>query len=323
VDRPICGGVHHGMVGMECGMYVKGQVGTQEVEMFIDSGANISLIGSHVYTRMKLVDQPLLQEHEVPMVTADGTPMEVQGCAEFKFQVGEDTQLYEHQMCVAEVGVDVILGYDFLKKYEAIIDLGKDQIDLKVHEGAEAPTQEGVEQCNVVIGRTLVVPAGGEAIAMGRCVGRPNDFVGMIEVNERFAKKHCMLIARAVVNVGKKEVPVRMFNLEDHPVTIYRNTMVAKCMMVEVVETEEEKVEKESGESGGRVPGHLKNLYDTGCEELEDNDKEKLAKLLIEYEEVFSAHSLDMGKTGRIKHAIDTQNAHPIKQKLRRVHQCI
>ena len=80
--------------------------------MLIDSGANISIVGYDVYMNM-MGDKPMLRRYGIPMVTADGTPMKVYGCADFKIDIGDEWCTYEQQMCIADVGVDVILGYDF------------------------------------------------------------------------------------------------------------------------------------------------------------------------------------------------------------------
>ena len=82
-------GVHQEMTGKEeCGMYVEGKIGQQTVEMLVDSGANISLISYEVYNDMESKVRPKLELYGIPMVTADGTPMKVYGCAEFKIEIG-------------------------------------------------------------------------------------------------------------------------------------------------------------------------------------------------------------------------------------------
>ena len=65
-------------------MYVKGSIREHNVEMLIDSGANISIVDYEVYMGMS-GGKPALQRYGIPMVTADGTPMKVYGCADFEF----------------------------------------------------------------------------------------------------------------------------------------------------------------------------------------------------------------------------------------------
>jgi hypothetical protein len=128
-ERPVCGGVHKSVPEREaCGMYVRGKIREKPVEMLIDSGANISIVDYGVYMNME-AGRPNLRRYGTPMVTADGTPMRVYGCADFELKIGEEACKYQHNMCIADIGVEVILGYDFLKDFEAIIDMGRSIIE--------------------------------------------------------------------------------------------------------------------------------------------------------------------------------------------------
>ena len=312
--RPVCGGIHRGVMEREtCGMYVRGKIGDMEIEMLIDSGANISIVDYQVYQNMP-GRKPKLRSYGIPMVTADGTPMKVYGCADFAFEIGDETCSYEYTMCIADIGVEAILGYDFLKKQEAIIDMGRSLLELK-DIPCTGPDGDHVGECNIIIGRNIMVPAGGEAVAQGYCVGGGLDFIGMLEVKEKFRQKKCMLIACAVVRAGPQGVPVRVFNVGSEPITIYKNTMIATCREVEVMQAGKNEGPSRSTE----LPEHLNQLYQEGCVNLTAENQEKLCELLTEYQDVFSAHDLDMGRTGLIQHSIDTRDAHPVKQRLRRV----
>jgi hypothetical protein len=299
-ERPMCGGVHKGVSDREaCGMYVKGTMGEKNVEMLIDSGANISIVNYETYMDLNDSEKPSLKRYGIPMVTADGTPMKVYGCANFRFEIGDETCIYEYTLCIADIGVDVILGYDFLKDYDAIIDMGNSVLELKDSQG---PENEGAaaRKCNVIIGRNITVPAGGEAIAQGYCANESGAFVGMLETTSSFQRKHCMLVACAVVKVGPQGVPIRIFNAGDKPATVYKNTIAATCWEVEVMKPMEESGEKKGTEVMENLPEHLQQLFKDGCANLTDENQQRLRELLIEYQEVFSAHDLDMGKTGLI-----------------------
>jgi hypothetical protein len=306
-------------------MYVRGRLGQLIIGILIDSGANISIVNHAVFVRLAAREKPCLERYGVDMVTADGTPMKVYGCAEFHLRVGEDSNAYRHRMCVADVGVDMIMGYDFLRKYEAVMDVGRGSLELLDARDPESAigANDYVEECRVTVSRTLVVPAGGEAVAQGKCLGVSREFIGLLEPSSRFRRKHCMLVASAVVTAGEKGVPVRIFNAGDTDVTIYKNTEVARCTAAEVMEAGAGKtpsqVPVKEGTGRRKVPKHLERMFDEGCRELGDLDQGRLADLLEEYGEVFSSHELDMGRTGLIQHRIDTQGAHPIKQRLRRV----
>jgi hypothetical protein len=297
-------------------------VGHNEVEILIDSGANISIINYEAYGRMDHEERPVLKVYGIPMVTADGTPMKVYGYADFVFEIGDEPCSYASPLCVADVGVDMILGYDFLRRYEAVIDMGKSMLELHGMEATGTGDEAGScsrRECHVIISRTMVVPAGSEAIAQGECVGAKVDFIGLIEPMNQFQGKHGMLVACAVVSVGAQGVPVRLFNAGDGPVTVYRNTMAALCQEVEVIENREKFEVGKEQEIPRDMPAHMRELYEESCGDMSEENSLHLKSLLMEYASVFSADDLDMGKTDLIRHCIDTQNAHPVKQRMRRV----
>jgi hypothetical protein len=324
VQRPIGGGIHGELKERDdCGMYVTGHIGRFTIEMLIDSGANISLVNHAIYERLRPHGRPPLRRYATPMVTADGTPMRVYGCATFDLRVGEDSGTYSHKMCVADVGVDMIMGYDFLRKYEAVLDFGGGSLTLRDAEDPQEDVASGTGggRCKVVVSRTITVPAGQEAIVQGKCVGTFNEFTGLMEPLEKFKQKHCMLVAHAAVTAGPKGVPVRVFNVSDSAVTLYKNTAVAECTSAEVMHVGDgdlDSLDARGSEEGSmEVPEHVRRMFEEGCMELPERDQLRLAALLREYGDVFSAHGLDMGRTGLIQHRIDMQGTHPIKQRLR------
>ncbi len=66
------------------------------------------------------------------------------------------------------------------------------------------------------------------------------------------------------------------------------------------------------------VPVHLKDLYERTIDGMTPKQSQDVAKLLTRFSSVFSASDEDLGRTGVVRHKIDTGNAHPIKQPLRR-----
>ena len=68
------------------------------------------------------------------------------------------------------------------------------------------------------------------------------------------------------------------------------------------------------------IPEHLIQLFLDSIQELEtEAEEERWAQFLVDYQDVFAASPLDLGRTGIVKHKIDTGNHAPIKQPPRRV----
>ena len=67
-----------------------------------------------------------------------------------------------------------------------------------------------------------------------------------------------------------------------------------------------------------KVPSHLDELFQKSTKGKNRNEKYAIAKLLTNYQDVFSKNEEDIGLTRLTEHCIDTQGAKPIKQPFRR-----
>ena len=65
--------------------------------------------------------------------------------------------------------------------------------------------------------------------------------------------------------------------------------------------------------------GLLHDMADRSAGDLTSEEKNRLYELLVEFADVFAESSDDMGRTGVVKHSIDTGTSHPIRQQCRRV----
>ena len=63
---------------------------------------------------------------------------------------------------------------------------------------------------------------------------------------------------------------------------------------------------------------HKEELTEWSTAGLEESKRHKVERLLIEYQDVFSTWEFDIGRTTLVQHSIDTGDATPIRQPLRR-----
>ena len=104
-------------------------------------------------------------------------------------------------------------------------------------------------------------------------------------------------------------------NITNETKTLYPETNIATLSHVSSVQAVNEVVIPENE----KVPGHLKDLYERTITDMNFEQKVQVAKLLKKYSDVFSESDNDIGRTCIIKHRIPTGDAHPIKQRPRRV----
>ena len=114
---------------------------------------------------------------------------------------------------------------------------------------------------------------------------------------------------------------MRMMNLNSQPVTIYKGTTAAVCdSVVEVIDIDplepKDKPDTTLEHPGGPPPYIVSMLEDTN-ETLTTGQRNAAVGLLEKYKDIFACNKHDLGRTGIVKHTIDTKDARPIKQAFR------
>jgi hypothetical protein len=138
-----------------------------------------------------------------------------------------------------------------------------------------------------------------------------------------------------------KEKHVMLFkNPTDQYITIRESTNVGTAMQCDQIISAEEHIQSENVKDspdirsisvnqnvGGtsldqvkkQLPGYLISMYERSTQNLTEEQSVVFAKFLITYQNVFSKDDFDMGLlNGGIEHKINTDDAAPIRQKLRR-----
>ena len=92
-----------------------------------------------------------------------------------------------------------------------------------------------------------------------------------------------------------------------------------------LVDLESRNIEKGEPESNKNqlpeIPRHLEGLFSQGSRTLEEDQKQKLASLLLKYEDTFAKSKNELGKCSVLKHHIDTAESAPVRQPMRRTPQ--
>ena len=126
-----------------------------------------------------------------------------------------------------------------------------------------------------------------------------------------------VVVARALFEPKAGCVPVRPVNTRSEPITIYHNTILA---MLENTENLRSQGAVIASAGQGEVPKEKKVLLDIvekNGADLTGNQKDKFYTLLINYSSIFATTDLELGKTDKPRHQIETGNATPICQAAR------
>ena len=170
------------------------------------------------------------------------------------------------------------------------------------------------------VAETWLVPPKSEAIVPGVLDGEVDSSSqgwGEINPSEKPGLSKDILVARTVVDMCKPIVAVRVLNLSDDDQIVREGTDIASREVINNV-TVVKKSEPGTHEVGTELPGLVKELYERSSGGLDDSQKKQLYSLLVEFRDVFSNGSGDIGRTSLTSHKIDTGDQKPIKEPPRR-----
>lgn len=214
---------------------------------------------------------------------------------------------------------DVLLGFDFLSQYGAVVDLGKKYCQIMGKQFPLIDLNPSMEPQIVVIQADTVVPPRSEAIICGQIQSGWGDYVeGMLEPSPSISK-HCdLLVARVVCRVQQGMMPIRVINVTND------SLMLKSGMKVGTLFTDVE-VEDEVSTGDGvdeNVPwtvDTLVNYFGLGQRGFSVEQLKAVKELVHKNMSVFSCGETDLGRTHLTLHEIDTGDAKPVKMHPRRV----
>eukprot|EP00731_Ephydatia_muelleri_P013115 Em0007g425a len=294
----------------------------------IDTGATVSLFKRTVWCQLEGEHGCSLSPWDGhKLVGVEGSPVSVCGVTTLHLDIAGTTFVSDF-VVVDALGVDCIIGLDFLRKFEGVIDLPKNILQFrnvtvpleKVPGKVSDHTDRRSELQRVALVETLAIPPFSEIQTTATVSSTDGTGVWLVE-GSRFDLP--ILVAGALVtSLPGGQVPILIINPLPTEAVIHKGTNVATAipfdeMMVAPVR-EDSNVPAEFEVSSCKR-GLLHDMADRSAGDLTSEEKHRLYELLVEFADVFAESSDDMGRTGVVKHSIDTGTSHPIRQQCRRV----
>ena len=311
---------------------MKGNIEGVEVSFLVDTGANITIVRPDVYYRIQEHTRPALKDKKIEMVMADGKSLSFLGQGHFLMNIGNDDGVgIRHEVWVANIELEGILGYDFLSRFDCKLECGKGEMKLQ-NRDVKCSTGKPQSSCNrVVVDTTVCIPPGGEIVLPGKRTDEKDVGIAVVEPANKFVQHHEIVVAKVLVDTRKDIVPVRLLNLSDKYTTLYKGTNIATCEPVEEIFSPEERTNHRTDlraavcqasdvrATDHDLPNYLQDLYSRCTTYLDDEQREQLVALLMRHQDAFATSSEDLGKTAVYTHKIDTGTSKPIKQPARRL----
>ena len=307
------------------GLFVATKIENQCVNMLIDTGASVTILNKAVFD--EIYPSPnLLEPVQVNLITATGEIAPFYGKKIVDLKI--DNYIFKHEILVADIQNDGILGVDFLSPNKIDVLLSKSCLKVR---GKKIPCFHFDKKlkptvCRVAVTEDIVVPPGSEIFCPGKIIDPIINIETGLVGSTANSKKSGLMIAYGLVDIEKEFVPLRIMNATDTICKVKKNTVTAKLEAVDpktsVVAKDHDlndNIEINNVCSTQDIPSHLWDLYENSSQNLTELEKTQFRGLLIKYQDAFSKDPKDIGTTPLIEHSIDTGNAPPTKIPPRRI----
>ena len=273
--------------------------------MLLDTGATKTIV------RPDLVRQKKLQSSKLRLKTATGDQALVLG--ELTVDIGIGFKKGSHQVLVADIVDEVILGMDLMRKFGFTIDLKNGVLRVDHEEVPIHKEDDGL--LRVVLVDDITLPECCEKVVMARIDGSLREnCLGVMEPNYTNMGRG-ILIGKVLVN-AKQPTPVPLINLNSFPTKLKKGTEIGTCAPVAAVA---QCVNTAKSDNTLKCPEKLQAMITAACKNLTSNQKDKAKKLICQYQDVFASEKGLVGRSNMVTHKINTGDAQPIKQHPRRL----
>lgn len=318
------------------------------LEVLIDSGSSLSIIDESVLKVLGILPEQLQPWHNAPLRTANGSPLEIFGLLELRV-LSHPYSIAHEFVVAASLAHKVILGQDFLLAGKPMIDYKSKTITFV--NGATISFQdrtdsEGSHSRDVArVKETQDVPARAQVVIQlisDKIIESTSKYI-LLEPIAAFMAKYGVLVSNTVCT--PTTLFVMICNPSSKSIRLYKDTVVAAVEGISETQLSvcamtfdplEDSTTKGPAPSRSRdTVGHDDSVFTPEVCPLDDDLRQKvndsdiicadldkkgqLYTLLSRRRAQFATNSSGPGYTQAEKHSIDSGNARPIKQQLRRV----
>ena len=295
--------------------YLRGNLGSKECMMLLDTGCSHSVMPYDLFTELEKDSKIMWSPSGGQGVLADGSRISIQGVGTVKLKLG-DLEL-EHNFQLANIDGKILLGMDFFKKHRCVLDLHRCTIDIRSYTFDCCDLHGNPMAVGVLAAQDIEVPALAEIIEEFYLNKRVPQMVGTMEPTHKFIG---LVVAASVHAPDDQQIILRLLNTTDEAIVIRKGTVLGRYLAADVMEERESepRIEVNLYQQGvtDALPEFLRPHYERWCVHLAERGKDDLQALLIAYQDVFSKDEFDMGRTSIVQHEIPlVEGTQPIKQK--------
>jgi len=283
----------------------------------LDTGSDVTIAGEEVVKKMGW----RIVEHRIKQVrVANNEPMCISGVVHADLTVGDQTVASE--ILITPDLTDLILGMDWLQQQDCLEwDLAHDRVWIGptrwIPTHSEAQT---VRTRRIILSEeTIISPRGQTTVTVRMPHNRwyreeEHEEFGVLESETPLPHLPHLYIARTIVPMQTTEFEILILNARTREERLARGTCLGKVYEAEPIQLPAiNRIDQEETEHDV-VEQMMSNLQD----ELTDEQRSNVCKLLNEHRSILSTNDHDIGRTHLVEHTINTGDHQPIRQPLRR-----
>ena len=281
----------------------------------IDTGAQVTILSDKIYET--LTPKPSIIKETSLHAAGRDMKMLCSITEPISMKIGD--MKFTQEFYIAPLDCDMLIGLDFLEKYQATINISQLTLNLNGR------------TLNLTYG-TQLIPSVHRVTVSSRTIVPPNSVVRLTcETNAHIGnyvidpiENQPLCIPRTVCGHGQTP-EICLLNITSNNVILKKGQTIAHAEEVDVIEPL-----KKQGihnllavtETDLELPEHIQELYEKSITDLDMHQRTALKRLLYEYSDVFAVNDFDLGNFTAIQHNIDTGDARPVKLRMRRTPAC-
>lgn len=281
--------------------YLRLKIQRRPFDFLLDTGCQKSLI-----PRSYVPDANLIPSSRV-VRAANGTLIAILGEVKFNLQLGRHR--LPTSALVTEHVTEGMLGIEWLNQYKVKWDFLNQTLNFRGKNYKLRKKGEETSCCRLIVEDMVNIPPSSEAIVPASLRLNNLRYPESDLVTEPREVKPGLCVARAMLPRRCTALPVRVMNSTACAIILKKGEDLTEVRTAEVIGENtiqpDELLYSETLMNGVEVP-------------LQQEEKEKLRHLLNSYSDIFSNSEFDLGTTRLVQHHIDTGNARPVRQALRR-----
>ncbi|KAG1940175.1 thy-1 membrane glycoprotein [Pimephales promelas] len=301
--------------GQELVSYVRGIIEGVEVQILVDSGSSVSLMSADFRMSIPSLRNRPLKKDYVSARAVNGQMLDTLGTITVTFQLGIESWQHVFHV-IRETTQTVLLGWDFLLRNHALLDLGRAELQLWDISVPLLTSKDFVPLCcNVSLATTMNLPPLSESVVAVK-VCTPNavhlaiDFVGYLEPN--VAESSGLVVAHTVGMVHNGLTKARVLNPTGQDISLKQGMHLGEFYTVN-----DSDVQLFHAPVGVAAATLSRVTPPVSLDEspISESERAALSALLLEYNDIFSSSKRNSSRCTLVKHHIRTGEQTPIKQR--------